>query len=236
MRHLTSILTAAFLLAVSADAYSQSQSQAQSQSQPQAQSQAQKQPQAQPQVQKPPQGQQPQSLAEFARKEKERREKVTAALKSITNDDASKYRDASVATVVKPVPPEAEKKTGEEAETQPQAVKPEATPGSDEPVDMQGRTEGFWRQTFTDARQKVKSLEDQENVLVLKLNDLQNRFYREDNGFKQQEIQREIQKTIYEQDKNKEDLKKAKDELSDLEKEARKSGALPGWFSGKKPE
>ena len=76
----------------------------------------------------------------------------------------------------------------------------------------------------------MKDLENESNVLVLKLNDLQNRFYREDNGFKQQEIQREIQKTIYEQDQNKKNLGLARDALIDLEKEARKSGALPGWI------
>lgn len=222
MRHFISTLTVTFLLVVSAAAYSQSQSQGQSQSQ----AQSQKQPQSKTQ---------PQSLGELAKKEKERREKVTAASKPITNDDTAKYRNASVATVTKPAPPEAEKKTGEEGEEQPKAEKTEPAPQSDEPVDFQGRPESFWRQTFTDARQKVKSLEDQANVLILKLNDLQNQFYREASGFKQQEIQREIQKAIYEQDKNKEELKKAKDELQDLEKEARKSGALPGWLTGKKP-
>jgi hypothetical protein len=171
----------------------------------------------------------------LAKKEKERREKVTAAGKPITNDDAAKYRNAAIATVNKPAPEETEKKTGEESEAQPKTEKTETAPQSDEPVDFQGRPESFWRQTFADARQKVKSLEDEENVLILKLNDLQNQFYREANGFRQQEIQREIQKTLYEQDKNKEELKKAKDELQDLDKEARKSGALPGWFSGKKP-
>jgi hypothetical protein len=64
----------------------------------------------------------------------------------------------------------------------------------------------------------------------LKLNDLQNSFYKENDGFKQQEIQREIQKTLYEQDQNKENLVKAKSAVTDLEQEARKSGALPGWI------
>jgi hypothetical protein len=97
-------------------------------------------------------------------------------------------------------------------------------------MDFQGRPESYWRQTMADARQKVVDLENESNVLVLKFNDLQNRFYREDNGFKRLEIQREMQKTIYEQDKNKENLANAKTALTDLETEARKSGALPGWI------
>lgn len=226
MKYFTSTLSVVFLLVASAAAYAQEPPQSSSQSQ------------TQPETTKKIEAQkQPQSLAELARREKERREKVTAALKSLTNENTGKYQ------YVKPAPPEPEKKAGEEGEAQPEAQprvdkpekvekaeKTEAAPASDEPVDMQGRTESFWRQAFSDARQKVKSLEDEGNVLTLKLNDLQNQFYREANGFKQQDLQRQIQKTIYEQDKNKDELKKAKDDLSDLEKEARKSGALPGGF------
>jgi hypothetical protein len=76
----------------------------------------------------------------------------------------------------------------------------------------------------------VKELENEGNVIILKINDLQNRFYRESDGYKQQEIQRELQKAFYEQDLNKQNLAQAKDALTDLEKEARKSGALPGWI------
>ena len=85
---------------------------------------------------------------------------------------------------------------------------------------------------MAEARQKVKELEDEKNVLILKQNQLENEFYREDDGFKREGIQREIQKTFYEQDLNKENLAKAKKELVDLESEARKTGALPGWISG----
>ncbi len=173
-----------------------------------------------------------QSLADLARKEKERREKVKTDNRVITNIDASKYKTGPVTTVTPAVPatqtkPPAEKPEAEGAASKPTQVNP------DEPVDFQGRPESFWRQTMADARQKVQNLENEANVLTLKIADLQNQFYRESNGFRQQEIQRDIQKTIYEQDHNKEELAKAKDQLQDLEKEARKSGALPGWLTPK---
>ncbi len=174
-----------------------------------------------------------QSLAELAKKEKERRQAVKDA-KVITNEQAAKYQSAPLTAATLPTTQTAEKtaagadKPPGQGEAVPGTVKEK--PPSDEPVDFQGRPESFWRQTFADARQKVKGLEDESNVLILKLNDLQNRFYRENDGFKQQEIQREIQKTIYEQDVNKENLAKAKSDLTDLEREARKSGALPGWI------
>ncbi len=177
-----------------------------------------------------------QSLAEIAKKEKERREAIKGETKVITPQQVAKYQSSPVTTTAPPPVAAAEKPATEkpaEAAEKPATEKPaEAAekPASDEPLDFQGRPESFWKQTFADARQKVKDLENESNVLVLRLNDLQNRFYREDNGYKQQEIQREIQKTIYEQDQNKKNLGLARDALVDLEKEARKSGALPGWI------
>ncbi len=176
-----------------------------------------------------------QSLAELAKKEKERRAAVKGETKVITPEQAAKYQTSPVTTNAPPPGAVTDKTVAEKTATD--AEKPaeadataKAKPAVDEPVDFQGRPESYWRQTFADARQKVKDLENEANVLILKRNDLQNRFYREDDGYKQQEIQREIQKTIYEQDQNKEKLDKARDVLADLEKEARKNGALPGWI------
>ena len=101
---------------------------------------------------------------------------------------------------------------------------------NEEPVDLNGKTESYWRKTMTDARQDVKKYEDEATALELKLNKLQDQFYKEDDGFRRETVQREIQKTYYEQDLNKENLAKARVTLQDLEKEAHKSGALPGWI------
>jgi hypothetical protein len=182
---------------------------------------------------------QTQSLADLAKKEKERREALKATTKVITNQAAAKYQTAPVttggATAATPDKPGSEAAAATDKPATEGQPKTEGTtaadkPATDEPVDLFGRPESFWRKAFADARQKVQELENQANVLVLKLNDLQNRFYRENDGFKQQEIQREIQKTFYEQDLNKTNLEKAKSDLTDLEREARKSGALPGWI------
>jgi len=179
-----------------------------------------------------------QSLADLAKKEKERRQAVKAGVKVLTNDHAAKFDGAPI-TLGTPPPAAPDSvgaaKTG--AGTEKPAAEGDAAaaavkekPASDEPVDFLGRPESFWKQTFADARQKVKDLENEANVLVLKLNDLQNTFYKESDGFKQQEIQREIQKTIYLVDVNRDNIAKAKTSLADLETEARKTGALPGWI------
>jgi hypothetical protein len=179
-----------------------------------------------------------QSLADLAKKEAERRKAIQEKAKVITDQEADKYRSAPVTTTMPATTASGEKpesvgepptgSSGAAGEEGTAATQPK--PATDEPVDFQGRTESFWKTTFADARKKVSDLENEANALVLKLNDLQNKFYRESDGFKQQEWQRQIQKTIYEIDQNKENLEKAKTELADLELEARKSGALPGWI------
>ncbi len=175
----------------------------------------------------------PQSLADLAKQERERREKIKADTKVITNQDTPRYK-ASPITTVTPAPT-SQKTAAEKPDTEGAAPARPAKANPDEPTDYQGRPESFWRQTMTDARQSIKTLENEANVLTLKLADLQNQFYRESSGFRQQEIQREIQKTLYEQDRNKEELAKARDQLQDLEKEARRSGALPGWLTSGTP-
>jgi hypothetical protein len=175
-----------------------------------------------------------QSLADLANKEKSRREEIKSDPKVITNEETAKYASGAVTTVELPAPPspksDSEKK---ESATASQLQTDKLDP--DEPVDFQGRPESFWRNTMADARQKVKELENEANVLTLKLSDLHTQFYRMDDGFRRETVQREIQKTYYEQDLNKENLAKAKDGLQDLEKEARKSGALPGWLTSQNP-
>ncbi len=172
-----------------------------------------------------------QSLADLAKKERDRREEIENGTKVITNEEVTRYQDGAVTTGPSSSEsgPEADSRA-RDSEGAKEAQSSSTEPESDEPVDFQGRPESFWRTTMVEARQKVKDLENEANVLVLKLNDLQMQFYREDDGFRREGIQREINKTFYEQDLNKENLANAKDALRDLEKEARRSGALPGWI------
>ncbi len=174
-----------------------------------------------------------QSLAELAKKEKLRREQVKAQERVITNQDPSKFKPGTVTTMAAPAEPAAQKAAPEKAAPQKEAAANPAKPVSDEPTDFQGRPESFWRQTLADARKKIRDLENEANVIILKIAGLQNGFYRESDGFKQQQIQREISKAIFEQDLNKEKLSAAKADLDDLLKDARKSGALPGWMEDK---
>jgi hypothetical protein len=165
-----------------------------------------------------------QSLSELAEKEKERRSEIDSYRK-ITYEDAARYRSGTELmddpSILADHEENGENGNGSTADT--------STSDPDEPVDFQGRTESFWRETMSDARRKVKELENEANVLILKINELQDQFYKQSDGFYRETIQRELQKSYYEQDLNKENLTRAKAALQDLETEARKSGALPGW-------
>jgi len=169
-----------------------------------------------------------QSLADIAKQEKERREEIKNA-RVITDEDVARYRRDTQA----PAAPEQQADKGESTEKAEGAESKSAAgkPEDDEPRDFEGRPESFWRKTMAEARRRVKELTNQANVLVLRIADLQNKFYSMDDGFKREELQREILKLYYEQDLNKENLDKAKAALQDLENEARKSGALPGWIA-----
>ena len=167
-----------------------------------------------------------QSLGDLGKRERERREKIKGESQPITNRDTQKYKGGAITTTSGSRPP---------VSTPGNAKSLPAGEEVGEPVDLLGRPESFWRRTLSDQRQKVKELNNEANALILKVADLQTRFYREADGFKQQQIQRVIQKTIYEQDLNQENLAQAQTRLRDLEKEARESGALPGWLTTRNP-
>jgi hypothetical protein len=175
----------------------------------------------------------PQSLGDLAKKEQERRQEAKGG-KVISDEEVAKFSSRS----------ETPASAGEKASAQPQvegsssktavAAPPKEENGEDyESVDLKGRTESYWRKNMSEARTSVKNLENEANVLVLKLNKLQDQFYKEADGYHRETVQREIQKSYYEQDLNKANLEKARAALKDLENEARKSGALPGWIEAK---
>ncbi len=166
-----------------------------------------------------------QSLGDLADKEKNRREAIKEDVKTIVIDRQIPDQQPETAA-----PSPGAEKPGTESKEDVANPSAAAKPDPDEPVDFEGRPESFWRNAMVEARQKVKSLEDESKVLALKMAALQTKFYNIDDGFARETVQRDIQKTTYEQDMNKANLEKAQKELQDLEKEARKSGALPGWL------
>jgi hypothetical protein len=174
-----------------------------------------------------------QSLGDLAKIEKERRESIKND-RVITDENIAKYRSKSEAAKDASSKPSAQSgdKGSKENKTD-SAAKKENESADEEAIDFQGRPESYWRKTMSAARENLVRLENETNVLILKLNGLQDQFYKEADGYRRETVQRDIQKTYYEQDLNKQNLEKAKAALQDLENEARKSGALPGWIEPK---
>jgi hypothetical protein len=168
-----------------------------------------------------------QSLGDLANKEKQRREGIQND-KVITAEEAAKYKSEPAPTQLtdKAVEPKSDKESA--------SVNPPSIADQDESVDFQGKPESYWRKIMAEARQNIKDIENAGNVLALKLNDLQNQINAASDSFKREAAQREFQKYLYEQDINKEKLAKAQETLQNLENEAKKSGALPGWVEDPK--
>ena len=178
-----------------------------------------------------------QSLAELAKKEKERREKITAQNKVIRYQEAHKTASGTAApsAQAQPASPKpAGEKPAKEGEAKPEKeAAPKLDPTATEPVDFNGKPESFWRKSAADARKKIKDFEDEGKTLVLKVADLRNQVAAESDGFKRQQLQRDLNDAIFFQNLNETRLTAAKDKLDELLADARKSGALPGWLDEK---
>ena len=178
-----------------------------------------------------------QSLAELAKKEKERREKITAQNKVIKYQEAPKTASGTAApsSQAQPASPKpAGEKPAKEGEAKPEKeAAPKLDSAATEPVDFNGKPESFWRKSAADARKKIKDFEDEGKTIVLKVADLRNQVAAESDGFKRQQLQRDLNDAIFFQNLNETRLTAAKDKLDELLADARKSGALPGWLDEK---
>ena len=168
-----------------------------------------------------------QSLGEFAREEQKRREGISAD---------------RVTTIYGPPPsaPAEESSEGAYSETEnPQdadaGAREEASDFSSEKAgryeitDLHGNPESYWRKTMSDARNKVNQLEEEAKELTSRRNALQLQHGRA-SGTRRNNLRNEINKTALEQDANRKNLEEAQKELQSLQREARSSGALPGWL------
>ena len=152
-----------------------------------------------------------QSLADVARKERERQKQSQSTI-VVTGGRTTTMAASSGSTTASITP------------ASPPAVKPT------EPTDDKGRDEKYWRAAFQKARQDAKRAEDQVQVLDLKVKDLnmqlltRSDIYDRENRFgplitaAQKELE-EARKTAAQ----------AKQRISDLEEDLRRSGGFAGW-------
>jgi len=150
------------------------------------------------------------SLAELARKERQRRASSGKVIPVITN---ATLRGSTRGQA----PPLAAVASGESQATQ------ETASGAD------GRNQAEeWEGAFGATRLDLETAEAKGRVLELKMNDLGKQFYSQSNGVTQGRIQEQLQEAEKELDENKKAIESARLALQQLQQEARKAGVLPG--------
>ncbi|MCI0443428.1 hypothetical protein L0244_19495 [bacterium] len=162
------------------------------------------------------------ALVKAAKKERERREKLKTSAKptkSFTNQDIeafkAKNKDADRST-------EGEDLTGEDT-----SMTPEETTTSN----ADAQTEQKWRDKSHEAVERVKSAEEKLEKLQTDINALTQAFYAESDGVAQRgQIEAQRNTRLDELEAAKKELEDAKAAQENLQEDARKEGALPGWI------
>ena len=170
------------------------------------------------------------TLAEAAKKEKERRAKTTKPSKTITNETLKTYLESKGDT------PGTIKQPGEESETTDQSSgnvegREDSDSGSFKgPTDLEGHDESYWRNRIKQYKDKIADLEKKAEELQTKMNGLNLSFGSIDDPNQRELLGIERLKTQQDLEHTNESLQKSKQELENLRDEGRQKGALPGWI------
>lgn len=160
---------------------------------------------------------QAQSLADVAQKEQERRKAVKPSGKVLTNKDLG-----SVPPVIVTPPPDAAK-AAEAAKT---AKPPEAAPQEKGPVQDQA----YWSSRMGALRIQLERDQSYAEALQTRINSLAADFVNRDDPAQRSVIERDRQRATAELERLTKAIADGKKAIADLEEEARRAGAPPGWL------
>jgi hypothetical protein len=174
-----------------------------------------------------------QSLGEAAKKEQEKQEKKKksgkppATVKVYTEEDLKKARESESGAVT--VLPENGNLQGGSASS---GDDDEMVSGEGRPVGGRRRSETYWRDRATRARSAVEEadakVKDLEARIAALRNDMNPVNTQDPNRLQSRD--RELREAIDALDAARQSADAARKALSDLEEEARRAGALPGWL------
>lgn len=160
------------------------------------------------------------SLVELARKGRAARESAKSA-KVITNEDLAKMTGSKVGVSSTGAAPIEEKAAKQDKESD-QKSSAEKEEEKDQQKDL-----SFWENAFSEARLNLKNAVNRGMVLQLRMNNLRNAYFSEDDGSTQARLQKELSDNMSNIEKNKLEVQKAKEALEKLQKEARDAGLSP---------
>ena len=155
------------------------------------------------------------ALVEAAKKEKERRAKIEAN-KSFTNKDVEEWKEKHKDEFGTETAP---------AQSQPaETPKTEASKDKAKEEDDHSTDEQYWRNKYAAAIARVQAAQQKVDEMQGYVNQWQTLGYNQaDAGVRGQQLDQ--------LDKAKEQLEAAKQAVADLQDEARRAGAPPGWVS-----
>lgn len=186
-----------------------------------------------------------QSLGDVAKKEQQRRKTTKTSGKTYTN------KDLGVGSEAAPPPPPQSAAGAPGASTSPagQAPAPDGTaassasPGGTNPAAAAStppaaeqeqkdpkQTEEYWRQRIEGARAELQRNELFLEALQSRVNALATDFVNRDDPYQRATIANDRQKTLAEMERTKTLIQKLKQEIVDIEEEARQAGVPPGWL------
>ena len=149
-----------------------------------------------------------QSLADIARKERERQKTVQSKIVVTGGAATTVAGTSSTSAAPAPTPP----------------VKPP------ELTDKQGHDEKYWRAAFQKARDDVKRAETRVELLDLKVKELNTQLLRQSDIYnRENRLGPEITAAQKELEDTRKEAAQAKQKIPDLEDELRRSGGLAGW-------
>lgn len=165
-------------------------------------------------------------LVEAAKKEKERRAKVKGT-KVFTNQDIQEFKKKNNIE-------DEEEVVSTEEEGEPESAGAEKTPKTaakekEKEKDL-SMNEEYWRGRYQNASARVQQAQEKVNQLQSDINSLNQQFYAEGDGVGQRPlIESERGARLTELEAAKAELEQARQDFTNLEEEARRAGAPPGW-------
>jgi phage-related minor tail protein len=160
---------------------------------------------------------QQESVAEAARKAREKKKDAPKATKTFTNDNLPSKGAVSVVGA-QPAP-------AKEGEAGKEAKEGEASGEKDE---------GYWRARFAEARRKIREAEKEADLIQREMNLNQVQFYSDPNkALREQYERKEINEQKKKLDDKQAEIRDLKRQLSELEDELRRAGGNPAW--GREP-
>ncbi len=168
--------------------------------------------------------QQTSTLGEVARKEEERRKKISAPAKVYTNKDLPKAAVVPPPSPATPAAPAAGQKPA--ADTQKPAADTQQPAESKE----EEKGEAWWRKRIAAVRTDLQRNEMAAEAFQSRVNALTTDFAARDDPYQRAQISIERQKTLNELERVKEEIVRLKKVIADIEEEARVAGVPPGWL------